>query len=60
MITGLNYLAARTREPSTWAGTGIGAMLIHSVAPGALGNALVAVAASLAALAAILVPEKKS
>jgi hypothetical protein len=60
MNTPLAYLAARAREPSTWAGTGVGAVLIHSFAPGALGDSLIAVAASLAALAAILVPEKTS
>jgi hypothetical protein len=60
MIATLNYLAQRAREPSTWAGTGVGAMLIHSFAPGMLGDALIAVAASLASLAAILVPEKRS
>jgi hypothetical protein len=57
MNLSMHYLAARAREPSTWAGAGVGAVLIHSLAPGALGDALVAVAASLAALAAILVPE---
>ena len=57
MNASLHYFLARAREPSTWAGAGVGAVIIHSFAPGALGDALVAVAASLAALAAILVPE---
>jgi hypothetical protein len=57
MNLSLQYLLARAREPSTWAGAGVGAVVIHSFAPGALGDALVAVAASLAALAAIVVPE---
>lgn len=54
----LQYLVARAREPSTWAGAGVGAVVIHSFAPGALGDAVIAVAASLAALAAIVIPEK--
>lgn len=58
MNAALHYLLARLCEASTWAGAGVGAVIIHSLAPGALGDALVGVAAALAALAAILIPEK--
>lgn len=58
MNASFDYLFARVREPSTWAGAGVGVVVVHAFAPGALGDALVAVAASLAALAAIVIPEK--
>ncbi len=53
------WLLARLEEPSTWAGSGVIAVLAHSYF-GAAGEALVAVGASLGGFLAIVLPEKAS
>ncbi|WP_018264311.1 MULTISPECIES: hypothetical protein [Methylosinus] len=52
------WLLARVEEPSTWAGTGVVAAIVHSVAPGALGDGVLAAGAALGGLIAIVAPEK--
>jgi hypothetical protein len=47
-------------EPSTWAGTGVVAAIVHSVAPGALGDGVLATGAAFGGLIAIVAPEKAS
>jgi hypothetical protein len=54
------WLLARIAEPSTWAGTGIVAAMAHSLAPGAAGEALIAVGAAVGGLLAVVVPEKRA
>jgi hypothetical protein len=55
-----DWLLARAEEPSTWAGTGVLAAVVHSIAPGALGDSLLAVGAAAAGLVAVVVPERKA
>jgi hypothetical protein len=52
------FLLARVEEPSTWAGAGIVATIVHSIAPGALGDGVLALGAAIGGLLAVLVPEK--
>lgn len=56
----LQYILARLEEPSTWAGGGIGAVMIMSVIPGTTGQAIVGVVAAAAALLAVVIPEKSA
>lgn len=49
---------ARMEEPSTWAGVGVGAVVIHTALPGDLGNAIIGALAALGAVLAIVCPEK--
>lgn len=58
--TALRFLLARVEEPSTWAGAGIVAVVVHSVAPGALGDGVLGVGAALGGLLAVVVPEKSA
>lgn len=58
--TSLNWLIARVAEPSTWAGAGIVAVAVHSIAPGPLGDAILAVGASVGGLLAVVVPERSA
>jgi hypothetical protein len=53
------WLLSRAEEPSSWAGTGVLAVVVHSLAPGALGDSLLAVGAAVAGLVAVIAPEKK-
>ncbi|MBG0810597.1 hypothetical protein IY145_14590 [Methylosinus sp. H3A] len=53
------WLLARAEEPSTWAGTGVLAAIVHSIAPGALGDGVLAAGAALGGLIAVVAPEKK-
>jgi hypothetical protein len=52
------WLIARAAEPSTWAGTGVVAALIHSLAPGLLGDSLLTLGAALGGVLAVIVPER--
>ncbi|WP_036296840.1 hypothetical protein [Methylosinus sp. PW1] len=54
------WLRSRVVEPSTWAGTGVVAAIVHSLAPGALGDGVLATGAALGGLIAIVAPEKAS
>ncbi len=56
----LNWLLARVEEPSTWAGAGIVAVVVHSIAPGAVGDSILAVGAAVGGLLAVVVPEKRA
>ncbi|WP_244594601.1 hypothetical protein [Methylosinus sporium] len=49
----------RAIEPSTWAGTGVLAAVVHSIAPGALGDGVLAAGAAICGLIAIVAPERK-
>src|SRR5271166_6804393 len=61
MFNGLGlWLADRLKEPSTWAGGGLAATVLHSWFPGAEGNAILAWCAATAALLAIVLPERKN
>jgi ABC-type Fe3+-siderophore transport system permease subunit len=53
----LQWILARVEEPSTWAGAGVAAVLIHSIFPGALGDSILQVGAAIGALLAIVIPE---
>jgi hypothetical protein len=53
------WLLARVAEPSTWAGTGVLAALVHSIAPGAIGDGVLAIGAAIGGLLAVVVPEQK-
>ena len=53
------WMLARLEEPSTWAGGSVLALAIHAAFPGTLGNAIIAVIASIGGLLAVVVPEKK-
>ena len=53
------WLLARAAEPSTWAGTGVVAAVVHSIAPGAIADGLLASGAAIGGLLAIVVPEQK-
>jgi hypothetical protein len=55
----VDWILSRIEEPSTWAGGSLLAIALHTVAPGALGDAVLAVGASIGALLAIVIPEKK-
>jgi hypothetical protein len=54
-----DWLLARVEEPSTWAGTGVVAAIVHSITPGATGDSLLAAGAALAGLVAVVAPEKR-
>ncbi len=54
----LIWVLARVEEPSTWAGAGIVAVVVHSMFPGALADSIIAVGAAVGGLLAIVVPEK--
>lgn len=56
----LNWLLARVAEPSTWAGAGVVAAVVHSIAPGAVGDSILAVGAAVGGLLAVVVPEKSA
>ena len=51
------WVLARAEEPSTWAGAGGGAIALHMVMPGLLGDKAIAVAAAVGALLAVVIPE---
>jgi hypothetical protein len=53
------WAASRAAEPSTWAGTGVVAALIHSLAPGLLGDSLLTLGAALGGVLAVIVPEQR-
>lgn len=53
------WLSARMAEPSTWAGTGVVAALVHSLAPGLLGDSLLTLGAALGGVLAVVVPERR-
>jgi hypothetical protein len=46
-------------EPSTWAGTGVVAALVHSFAPGLLGDSLITLGAAIGGVLAVVVPERR-
>ena len=54
------WLLARAEEPSTWAGTGVLAAVVHSIAPGALGDSLLTVGAAVGGLVAVSCPRKSA
>lgn len=54
----LHWLLARAKEPSTWAGAGVVASIVHSLAPGALGDSILAVGGAVAGLLAVVAPEQ--
>ena len=54
----LPWILSRLTEPSTWAGTGVLAVTIHQYFPGSMGDAVVAVVASIAGLVAVFLAEK--
>lgn len=54
----LQWVLVRLEEPSTWAGAGIFAVLIHQFLPGDLGNAVIALGGSIGAFLAVIIPEK--
>lgn len=56
----LRWLLARAKEPSTWAGAGVVASIVQSVAPGALGDSILAVGAAVAGLLAVVAPERNA
>ncbi|PWB80502.1 MAG: hypothetical protein C3F11_17785 [Methylocystaceae bacterium] len=56
----LHWLLARAKEPSTWAGAGVVASIVHSAAPGALGDGILSVGAAVAGLLAVVAPEKNA
>ena len=51
-------ILARLEESSTWAGGGIGAVLLGALVPGTTGQAVLHVVAAAAAALAIIIPEK--
>lgn len=53
------WLIARAAEPSTWAGAGVVAAVVHSLAPGAVGDSLLTLGAAIGGLLAVIVPEKR-
>jgi hypothetical protein len=53
------WLITRAAEPSTWAGTGVVAAVLHSLAPGAVGDGLLTLGAAIGGLLAVIVPEKR-
>ncbi|MBY6239763.1 hypothetical protein [Methylosinus sp. Sm6] len=57
--TAWSWLAARMAEPSTWAGTGVVAALVHSAAPGLLGDSLLTLGAAIGGVLAVVVPERR-
>jgi hypothetical protein len=56
----LAWLLDRAKEPSTWAGTGIIAVAVHSAFPGSVGDAILQVGSAAAGLLAVVVAEKKA
>lgn len=60
MLKFFDTILARLEEPSTWAAGGAGALIIHAVAPGALGDGLLAIGGGLAVVLGIVLPEKKA
>ena len=57
VVSVLTWVLTRMKEPSTWAGAGVAAVVIHSVFPGVLGDAIIQVGASVGALLAVVLPE---
>jgi len=54
------WLAARIREPSTWSGAGVIAIVAHQFLPGAVADAALVVGAAVGGLVAVLIPESAS
>lgn len=54
------WLAARVREPSTWSGAGVVAIVAHQFLPGAVADAALAIGAAVGGLIAVLIPESAS
>ena len=52
-----NWLLARLKEPSTWSGAGVVAIVAHQFLPGAIADATLTVGAAIGGLVAVLVPE---
>jgi hypothetical protein len=59
LFPGWRWLVARAAEPSTWAGTGVVAALLHSLAPGLLGDSLLTLGAAIGGVLAVIVPERR-
>ena len=53
----LNWLLARLKEPSTWSGASVIAVVAHQFLPGAAADATLAVGAAVGGLLAVLIPE---
>ena len=60
MPKSIKWFLARIEEPSTWAGTGILAVLLKStgVIPGEVADHILAVGSAIGGLLAIILPEK--
>lgn len=54
------FVIRRLTEPSTWTAGGVGAILIHQYAPGALGDGLVMIGAGAGVVLGALLPERKA
>jgi hypothetical protein len=54
----LNWLLARLKEPSTWSGAGVVAMVAHQFLPSAIADAALVAGAAVGGLLAVLIPEK--
>lgn len=52
------WLLARAKEPSSWAGTGVVAVILTQFLPPDLANAVLNVGATFGAVLAIVLPEK--
>jgi hypothetical protein len=55
-----SWLVARLKEPSTWSGAGVVAIVAHQFLPGAVADASLAVGAAIGGLVAVLTPEAAS
>lgn len=53
-------LMARAKEPSTWAAGGIGALSVHTILPGVLGDATLSWLVATSVLLATALPERKA
>lgn len=56
----VNWALARLKEPSTWAAGGIGAIAVHTFAPGALGDATLGLFAAFGVFLGAVLPEQSA
>jgi hypothetical protein len=57
---GFDWVVARIKEPSTWAGAGIVATVVHLTFPGPLGDNIIAMGAAFGGILAVILPEKST
>jgi len=56
-LKSLQWVVARIKEPSTWAGASIVAVVVHQTFPGPMGDSILALGAAVGGILAVVMPE---